>query len=204
VVTTPAHTDGRRQRGERTRREIALRAAEMASVRGLSDVSLHQLALDLGLSKSGVAAAFGSKQDLQLATVAAARGVFITRVVAPALAEPPGLPRLRRLIDCWLSYVEDRVFPGGCFMSAVMPEFEARPGPVRDALDEGRRAWLALLAEQVSHMQDSGILDDELPASAVAFEIHALLAAANLDRNLTDDTRALEQARAVLSVRVGL
>jgi hypothetical protein len=71
-------------------------------------------------------------------------------------------------------------------------------------LDEGRRAWLALLAEQVSHMQDSGILDDELPASAVAFEIHALLAAANLDRNLTDDTRALEQARAVLSVRVGL
>lgn len=199
-----AKEDGRRIRGDRTRREITERAAEVASVAGLSGVSLHQLARDLGISKSGVAAAFGSKQDLEVATVATAAEIFVEHVVEPAMSKRAGRPRLRALIDAWFAYIEARVFPGGCFMAAVLPEYDTQPGPVRDALNDGRTAWTELLAEQVAVMQEQGQLGTELSPQAVAFEIDAILAAANLDRNLSDGTSALTQARRVLKVRLGL
>lgn len=196
--------DGRRVRGDRTRRKVAARAAEVASQAGLSGVSLDQIARELGISKSGVAAAFGTKQDLQVAAVRAASGIVQDHVVAPALAEHRGRPRLRALVDAWLTYVEDRVLPGGCFMAAALPEFDSRPGPVRDALLEVRRAWLDLIAGEVTYMQHSGELDDTLPPDAIAFEVDAVLAAANLDRNLSDEPAALAQARRVLQARLGI
>lgn len=196
--------DGRRVRGDRTRRQVAARAAEVASRDGLSGVSLDRLARELGISKSGVAAAFGTKQDLQVATVRAATEILTEHVVAPALAEPSGQARLRALIEGWFSYVEDRVFPGGCFMAAVLPEFDSRPGPVRDELLKARAAWLDLLAGEIAAMQESGDLDDALPPDAVAFEVDAVLAAANLDRNLSDRPSALAQARKVLRARLGI
>lgn len=204
MTTEGGRVDGRRVRGDRTRREVAARAAEVASQAGLSGVSLDQIARELGISKSGVAAAFGTKQDLQVAAVRAASDIVREHVIEPALAERRGRPRLRALVDAWFTYVEDRVFPGGCFMAATLPEFDSRPGPVRDALLDARAAWLDLIAGEVAHMQEAGELDDTLPADAIAFEVDAVLAAANLDRNLSDGRSALAQARSVLRARLGI
>jgi AcrR family transcriptional regulator len=196
--------DGRKERGDRTRRQVAVSVAEAASEVGLSGVSLDQVARELGISKSGVAAAFGSKQDMQLAAVQAASEIFAEHVVAPALTKRRGRPRLRALVDSWLAYVEERVFPGGCFMASVLPEFDTRPGPVRDELNSARAAWLELIAGEVAYMQENGELDDRLPPDAIAFEIDAVLAAANLERNLSGEATALTQARRVLRSRLGI
>lgn len=204
MTTEGRQVDGRRVRGDRTRREVAARAAEVASQAGLSGVSLDRIARELGISKSGVAAAFGTKQDLQVAAVRAASDVVREHVIVPALSERRGRPRLRALVDGWFTYVEDRVLPGGCFMAAVLPEFDSRPGPVRDELLAVRVAWLELIAGEVAHMQDTGELDDTLPPDAIAFEVDALLAAANLDRNLSDEPSAPARARTVLRARLGI
>jgi AcrR family transcriptional regulator len=194
--------DKRRARGERTRSRVLRRAAELASVDGLDQLSLGRLASDLDLSKSGVAVAFGSKQELQLATVAAAQDVFLEQVVAPALRAAPGIERLRALVSAWLAYVRDRVFPGGCFLVAVLPEFDTRPGPVRDALRESRRAWLDLLTGEAARAQADRDLGGDLAAEDVAFEIAAVLAAANLARNIDDDETALDRADAIIRARL--
>ena len=196
--------DGRRVRGDSTRRAAVERAAQLASETGLSAVSLHQIASDLGISKSGVAAAFGTKQDLEVATVAAASEIYMDHVVRPAMSKQAGRPRLRALIDCWFTYAEDRVFAGGCFMAAVLPEYDTQPGPVRDALRETHMSWRRLLADQVALMQDRGQLGTELPPDAVAFEINAILAAAVLEMNLSAQSTALAMARRVLRVRLGV
>lgn len=128
---------------------------------------------------------------------------FIASVVAPALEQPEGLPRLRSLVDSWLDYVERRVFPGGCFMVATLSEFDSRPGAVRDALARARRGWLGLLERQVKVAQAEGDLPDSPAADMVAFEVDALLAAANVSRNLSDDTAALAVARDLIALRLG-
>src|SRR6478672_452205 len=111
--------DGRGQRGDRTRGAVAAQAAAIASVDGLSGMTLSQLGDALGVSKSSIQAAYKTKEDVQLAAVAAA--------IAPAQDVPEGLPRLWSLVDLWLAYVERRVFPGGCFMVATLSEFDSRP-----------------------------------------------------------------------------
>jgi AcrR family transcriptional regulator len=195
--------DGRRLRGDRTRQAVAQQAAALASVDGLAGMTLSQVADALGVSKSSVQAAFKTKEELQLATIAAATDVFVNAVVRPALAAVEGLPRLRALADAWLDYVEKRVFPGGCFMVATLSEFDSRPGPVRDALATARQGWLALLEHQASVAQSVGDLPPSPAPSLVAFEVDALLSSANVDRNLSDDTSALDAARALLALRLG-
>jgi AcrR family transcriptional regulator len=195
--------DGRRQRGTRTRETVATQAAALATLHGLAGMSLAQLADALGVSKSSVQAAYGTKEEIQLAAVRAATDTFVREVVAPVLHQPEGLPRLRALVDSWLGYVHRRVFPGGCFMGATLPEFDSHPGPVRDALAQARQAWLALLEEQVAVAQRAGEVPGTPPAAALAFEIDALLAAANVSRNLTDDTAPLDLARSLISLRLG-
>jgi len=197
-----ADADGRRARGARTRARVAHRAAEVASVEGLSGLSLGRLADDLGLSKSGVAALYRSKEGLQLAAIAAARKIFVEHVVAPTTAEPPGLPKLRALVEAWLQYVATPVFPGGCFMVATAAEFDSRPGPVRNSLAQQRRDWLELLAEQFRHSQAAGHQPELLPPALLAFEIDAVLASANISANMLDDPSALTAARDILAARL--
>ena len=196
-------TDGRRARGDKTRRTIAAQAAALASVNGLAGISLAQVADALGVGKSSIQAAYKTKEELQLAAVASATEIFLAAVVAPAQGEAEGLPRLQSLIEEWLGYVERRVFPGGCFMVATLSEFDSRPGPVRDALARARRGWLRLLEAQVAVAQDAGDLPREPSAAMFAFEIDALLSAANVSRNLSDDTTALDAARGLLALRLG-
>ena len=129
-------TDGRIRRGDETRRAVLRRAVDVASVEGLDGVTIGRLALELSISKSGLFAHFGSKEELQLATIRAARAIFSQAVVTPALAQPAGMPRLRALLEGWLDYSRGREFPGGCFFSRATHEYAARPGAVRDALAE--------------------------------------------------------------------
>lgn len=194
--------DGRRQRGDRTRQTVAARAAAIASVDGLTGLTIGHLADELGVTKSSVQSAYATKEDLQLAAVAAATATFVAEVVTRAQAAPEGRARLLALTDAWLDYVERRVFPGGCFMVATLAEYDSRPGPVRDALGRARRRWLAVLEQQATIAQAAGELAAEPGAALVAFEIDALLAAANVARNFSDDTTPLRSARTLVELRL--
>ncbi|WP_447005196.1 TetR/AcrR family transcriptional regulator [Saccharothrix isguenensis] len=181
--------DGRVERGEQTRRLILRRAAEIASVEGLEGLSIGRLATELEVSKSGVFAHFGSKEELQLATVRAAAAIFVAQVVEPALSLPPGLARLERLLDGWLAYSENRTFPGGCFFYAVQAEFDARPGRVRDAIAGYGRQWNEYVRETVATIPEVADPDQ------VAFELIAFLEMSNAQSVLHDDPNAYARAR---------
>src|SRR5215470_10474162 len=118
--------------GERTRAAILRAAASLATVDGLEGLSVGNLAAAIGMSKSGLYAHFGSKQELQLATVEEAEGIFQAEVVQPGLAARPGLAQLAAVCEAFFSFVQRRVFPGGCFFAATALEMGGRPGPVKD------------------------------------------------------------------------
>jgi AcrR family transcriptional regulator len=182
---------------------VAEQAAALASVDGLAGVTIARVAEALGTSKSSVQAAYPTKEEVQLAAIGAATQTFVREVVEPAQARTEGLPRLWALVDAWLDYVERRVFPGGCFMVANLADYDSRPGPVRDALARARTAWLAALERQVATAQATGAIPATPRARLLAFEIDALLSAANVDRNFHDDTRALADARKLIALRLG-
>src|SRR5260370_6438388 len=125
-------TDRRRLKGMRTRQSILGHAARVGSAEGLEAVSLQRLASDLGISKSGLFAHFGSKEELHMATVEAAARIFTDEVIRPALQVPRGVGRVWALCNSWLSYVERGVFPGGWRFLAGAPDVDnPQPRPVR-------------------------------------------------------------------------
>jgi AcrR family transcriptional regulator len=182
-------TDGRRARGARTRKGILDAAVDVGSREGLEGLTIGRLASEVSVSKSGLFAHFGSKEGLQLATVEAAREVFIREVVEPAAGAEPGLPRLRATLDAWLSYFRRDVFPGGCFFQAASLEFDGRPGPVRDRVIEIMRQWLALLEELARAAKPSATTPEQL-----AFELNAIGLATNWQRQLLGDVGAIDRA----------
>nr|WP_084533254.1 TetR/AcrR family transcriptional regulator [Nocardia fusca] len=193
---TEAITDQRLVKGARSRAAIARRAADVASVEGLAGVSLGRLATDLGISKSGIATLFKTKEALQLAAIRAGRDVFVEQIITPALRVPRGLPRVRTLVERWLGYITDPVFPGGCFRAAVLAEFDSRPGPVRDAVAADHEEWMTFLAGEIRKAQELGELTGR-NAAALAFELDAIVGAANVARQLGDDERVLIARRIV-------
>jgi AcrR family transcriptional regulator len=198
VMTT---TDGRVLRGEQTRRAILQRATDIASVEGLDNLSIGRLATDLGVSKSGVFAHFGSKEELQLATIQLAREVFVDRVVAPALPVR-GLDRLWAICENRLAYVEARVFPGGCFFYAVAHEYAGRPGRIRDAIAHEEGEWMALLVHTIERARDAGELHADVDAAQLAFELDAFVGATHSAGMLHDDPAAYDRARTAMRERV--
>src|SRR3954447_13859208 len=118
----------RRSDGEQSRAAILDAAARLATVEGIEGLSIGRLADEVGMSKSGLFAHFGSKEDLQLATVETARAIFAAQVTAPAATAPTASERLRRLIDGYLRYTQVDTFPGGCFFASVLAEVSMRPG----------------------------------------------------------------------------
>ncbi|MEU9076918.1 TetR/AcrR family transcriptional regulator [Kitasatospora sp. NPDC004745] len=191
-------TDGRVLRGEETRRAVLRRAVAVASVEGLDALSIGRLATDLGLSKSGVFAGFGSKEELQLATVRAARRIFADAVVAPVADTPPGLGRARALCESWLAYSRARVFPGGCFFYEVTAEFDARPGAVRDALAECAVEWHGVLADALARARDAGALRPGTDLDDLAFALVAVLETANAQAVLHEDDTPYQRAGRLL------
>ena len=195
-TSAPAATDGRRLRGDRTRRAVLDRAVQAASVEGLEGLTFGSLAATAPVNKSGIAGLFGSKEGLQLAVVAHAREVFRDAAVRPALDEDPGLARLWRTVLAWLDYSRDRVFDGGCFFRSAATELDARtPGPVRDAVVTALRDWDAYLVRLVRDAVERGELADGTDAEQLVFVIDAALDRADLASVLLDDPDAYGRAR---------
>jgi AcrR family transcriptional regulator len=195
-------TDGRLARGERTRAAVLARAADIASVEGLDGLSIGRLAAGLEVSKAGVFAHFGSKEELQLATIRAASDRFLDEVVAPALDVPDGLDRLLALVDRWLAYSRSGVFRGGCFFFSVAAEYDAKPGRVRDEIAEAHRRWLAVYEAVIGAAQRRGELDPAVDPATLAFELDALGMAANLRNQLFDDPAIFDRARSSMMARL--
>jgi AcrR family transcriptional regulator len=184
--------------GRDTRAQILRTAMDTASVKGLSGLSIGDLATRLGMSKSGLFRHFGAKEQLQLATADAALEVFEQEVVAPAMAASPGMDRLRALMHSWVGYLERDVFPGGCFFAAASAEFDSQPGPVRDRIAGIGRAAVDAIAEEIEVAQHVGQLRTDVDARQLAFELHAYALEANWARQLLDDDRAVDRARTAI------
>jgi AcrR family transcriptional regulator len=190
--------------GERTRGAILQAAAALATIEGLEGLSIGHLAAAIGMSKSGLYAHFGSKQELQLATVDEAERIFNEEVVEPALAARPGRAQLAAACEAYFGYLERRVFPGGCFFAATALEMGTRPGPVKDkvaAIQSGFTALLRTFAATALEQQELPAREDP---DRLAFELHALLLAADTKFVLLDDPAVLDLARQVVLQRLGL
>jgi AcrR family transcriptional regulator len=194
--------DGRVERGNRTRRLVLRRTVDIASVEGLEALSVGRLATELRLSKSGVFALFGSKQELQLATVREAARIHTERVIRPAAELPAGVGRLWRLCDLWLEYSRGRVFPGGCFFYEVVAEFDARSGPVHDAVVGAQRDWTAFVEGTIAGARDAGELRTDTDIPQLAFELVALMETANAVSVLHDEETAYRRARVGIAARL--
>jgi AcrR family transcriptional regulator len=193
--------DGRRLRGDRTRQAILDKAVQLASSEGLEGLSIGRLATELGVSKSGLFAHFGSKADLQLATIDTAREIFIEEVIGGS-AEQSGIGALLSLTDAWLSYMERGVFRGGCFFVAASSEFDGRPGPVRDRIASMRGEWMLVLEASIQDAQDAGELPAVVDSEQLAFEINSIGMGANWAFQLHHDQEAFERARQAIRQRV--
>ncbi len=179
------------------------RAADVASVEGLERLSIGRLAEDLHLSKSGLFAHFGSKEELQLATIDAARQLYVQEVIVPAAAAGQGLARLIALCEGFLSYVERRVFPGGCFFASAMAEFDSRPdSPLRDRITDCQTQWLGVLEQATQAAVERGQLLAGTDPIQVAFELEAALLSANWYFHLYRDTSYLSRAREAVRCRL--
>jgi AcrR family transcriptional regulator len=178
-----------------TRQTILSCAADMASVEGLEGVTVGRLAAALNMSKAGAIGHFGSKLELQLATVDFAAEVFRKQVWRPAAHVAAGMPRLIAICDSWMDYAGRPAFPGGCFITAASFEFDSRPGPVHDALAAHMRQWHAQLVADATIAIEAG----DVPASAdvdqLAFGLEALAARVSPARRLYGDEHAAEHAK---------
>lgn len=195
-------TPARRSDGEQTHDAILQAAMRLASIEGLGSLTFGRLARELGMTKSGVFAHFRSRQHLQQATVDAAEQVFNREVVDPGMAAPEGLARLRGLCEAYLSYIERRVFPGGCFFAQLLAEFDAPEGPIHDDLVVGQRGWLGLLTRQVEAAQDLGQLDTAADPSQLAFEVYAPIELANYLFILFDDPAVIDHGRRAVQTAI--
>lgn len=182
-------------KGESTRAAIVDCALALARQIGLEALSIGMLAERLAMSKSGVFAHFGSKEELQLAVMEEAQARFIEQVLRPALAAPRGLPRLRQLFERWLAYSAGTELPGGCLMIQAAAEFDDQPGAVRDFLVEGQRQWRDTLAKAVAMTQERGELAADVDPSQLAFEIFGLALAAHHDVRLLGEAAGLGRAQ---------
>lgn len=192
--------DGRRARGDASRRIVLQSATDLASVEGLDGLTIGRLAEASGSSKSSIATLFRSKEGLQLATVAAAREVFTTRIVEPARAHPRGVHRLAALLHNSLTYSKDRVFTGGCFFAATAADVDSKSGPVSDAVRAALLDWYGYVEAQLRHAVDAGEITAD--PEVLAFELVALNEEANSRSLLLDDERPYALAAAAMRGRL--
>lgn len=196
--SSPKPSPRRQPRGLRTREAILASAVDIASVDGLEGLTVGSLARQLRMSKSGLFAHFGSKEELQLATIEVARQIFIEKVTRPAIAAPKGMPRLWGLVNQWLLLVEKRIFSGGCFFSAASFEFDGRRGVVHDRVAAIMREWMDVLTRAVEQAQKAGHISEKVNATRLAFEIQGIAMGAHWAFQLLDDRQAYSRARATV------
>jgi len=193
------HTD----QASKTRQEILRVAMDIASAEGLEGLSIGRLAHELKMSKTGIFAHFGSKLQLQLATVEAAKQIFLEQIVQPALKHSRGKARLEVMLENWIGYVERIVFRGGCFFAAASAEFDSRPGAVRDEIANLTKAWLVALQDEIAFARSSGEMRASVDPVQLAFEVHAYVQEANWAFKLFNDKSAFSRARRAITASIG-
>ena len=196
LKTSSEGNDSRRSKGQASRATILHTAVKLATTKGLNGLSIGDLAAEVGMSKSGLYAHFKAKEELELATIETAAAIFDSEVLQSATKVHAGTEQLRALVSSFLSYLERRVFPGGCFFAAVALELDKRPGPARDRVVEVLDRWLSSLRQCLLDAQALGEIDPDAEVAQAVFEIEAMLLAANFLFVMTNDPIQLTQARA--------
>ena len=186
-----------------TRAAVTEAAVERASVGGLDGLTIGGLAGEVAMRKSSVFSLFGSKQELQLATLDAAVAHFTDEVWAPVAGRAPGIERLLALCDSWLAYHERETLPGGCFLTTATIEFDARPGPLRDAVARVMKRWLGALEREAAIAVEAGELPAGTDPADVAFQLNALAAAASYGFHLWRDPEVFTRARRSMRSALG-
>src|SRR6266496_3130672 len=184
-----------RSDGERSRKAILDEAARLATVDGIGGLSLGRLADEVGMSKSGLFAHFGSKEELQLATIETADEIFGEQVLDPAAKASGGLDRLKALTDSYLDYVEAGIFPGGCFFASVLVEVSMQPGAVRDRLLAFLQDWLGRLESAVRDAQREGEISKKEDPGQLAFELESSLLLANTQFAVAQSAEPIKRGR---------
>jgi AcrR family transcriptional regulator len=195
VAVEEASEHPRRSDGERTHAAILDVATRVASIEGVHGLTLGRLAEETGISKSGLYAHFGSKEQLQIEVIEAAGAILEQEVVMPALEAPEGIRRLEAFIDAYVSYIERWVFPGGCFFAGLLAEADARSGPIHEIVKDGQRRTDDFIADLVRGAQRKGELTRRVDADQLAFEIDACMNQANYLFVLYRDPTALQRGR---------
>ncbi|MCC6794624.1 MAG: TetR/AcrR family transcriptional regulator [Candidatus Hydrogenedentes bacterium] len=177
-------------------------AVEKARQIGLEGLSIGVLAKEVGMSKAGLFAHFGSKEELQLATLEAAQSAFVQGVIIPAEKTERGLPRLLQVITDWIGMAESACEKGGCFFYSVSAEFDGRPGPIRDRLVLASKQWLDWINRQVVLAIERGHLVAEVDPEQLTFELHAYEQQANWAALLVGQKDAYARAREAVRSRL--
>jgi AcrR family transcriptional regulator len=193
-----------REDGLRTRKAILLEAVSLATVEGLEGLSIGGLAKALGISKSGVYAHFGSKQELQLATIDEAERIFDREVIDPSTSAPEGLGQLAAVCDLFFDHLQRHTFPGGCFFASAVLEMGTRPGPVKERVGRFQQRFIGLVFAFAARAQELGQLTPEEDLMLLVFELNGIILAANTSFVMTDDPAMLEVARRAVRRRLGV
>ncbi len=178
-----------------TRREILEASVDIASAEGLEGLTIGRLANELKMSKSGLFAHFGSKEDLQIATLEMASSIFKSDVIGPTSSIEHGLPRLIAYIDTWIDSVANTPNRGGCFFYAVAAEMDDRPGKVRDFVMKLTRDWIDTLTREAQLAVRLGELKRSCDAELLIFQLHGFVQEGNWFRRLHRDDRAFRMTR---------
>ncbi len=181
-------------KGRQTRAAILDAALGLASHAGLEGLSIGALAEITRMSKSGVFAHFGSREELQISVIREYHTRFEEEVFFPAIREPRGLPRLRTLFEHWIRRVSVELDSGCIYISGAV-EFDDRPGPVRDALASMVMAWHTALARAIGLAMAEGHLRDDADSTQILFELHGLILALHHDARFLRLPGALDRAR---------
>ena len=188
---------------EKTRERITRRAFELGTVEGLEGVTIGLLADDLGMSKAGVIGHFGSKEDLQMATVEEAGASFAAEIWEPAADLPPGLERLLAVVDLWIENVSNKR-PGGCFWTAASMEMDGREGKVKDRIAKQLGDWHKTLAHDIKVAKRNGEIGEDVDPDQVAFELRSMIMGLNQERQLFGSKDAAKRAKVSARRSLGL
>lgn len=180
-------------KGLQTKVAIVDAALRMAAQVGLEGLSIGSLAETMGMSKSGVFAHFGSRDELQISVIREYYARFEAQVFQPAMAQPRGLPRVRALFENWMRFTSAELDSGCIFISGAV-EFDDRPGPVRDALAEAVDAWIEAMTRAVAQACEQGHLAADADPRQISFEIHALILALHYEARFMRRPGSMERA----------
>jgi len=182
------------QKGQQTKAAIVEAALGLATQIGLEGLSIGALAEVMHMSKSGVFSHFGSRDELQISVVREYHARFEDEVFFPALQQPRGLPRLQAMFDNWMHRTSVEIDSGCIYISGAV-EFDDRPGPVRDALADSVRIWLAAMHRAVVQAREAGHLHQDADAHQLVFEIHGLILALHYEARFLKTPGSIVRAK---------